>query len=334
MAFVDEYHFRAAAGKGGDGVVRWRREKFIPKGGPSGGDGGRGGDVYLEAVRDIMALGRIAHKDHYQAQAGEPGGASKRTGGNGEDLTIKLPVGAVVTNTTTGSVIELLTDQDRICLLKGGAGGYGNEHFKSSTNQTPQECTSGHRGEEGAFSVELRLVADVGLVGLPNAGKTSLLNALTNAGARVGDYPFTTLDPNLGVYQGYILADMPGLIEGASSGKGLGHKFLRHISRTTIILHCISLERDTVVEDYNVVRAELVSHGLIADKPEYIVLTKSDMMTEQELHSRIQLVLKQTGVAVLAVVSVYDDTSIKELGDQLVKALRGGSSTAVTQLRP
>ena len=321
MHLVDEYHFHAAAGKGGDGVVRWRREKFLPKGGPNGGDGGRGGDVILEAIRDIMMLGRILHKDQYAAEPGEPGGNSSKTGADGKDLLIRLPVGSVIRNTSSGETIELLRDGERVTLLMGGDGGYGNEHFKSATNQQPRECTQGKEGEQGDFTVELRLIADVGLVGLPNAGKTSLLNALTNAGAKVGDYPFTTLDPNLGVYHGYVLADVPGLIEGASEGRGLGHKFLRHISRTSLILHCISLARENILDDFKVVQKELASMENIRDKQQYVVLTKSDTVQAEHIQETVSTVTAAGG-KVLAAVSILDDESLKTLGDELSKALK------------
>lgn len=324
MALIDEYRFSAKAGKGGDGVVRWRREKFIPMGGPNGGDGGTGGDMYVEAVRDITMLGRILNKDRYQAQAGEAGGSNSKHGANGEHGTIKLPVGSVVTNEETGTSFELLTEGERVRILKGGIGGLGNEQFKSSTNQRPEQATKGQEGEKGRFKVELRLIADVGIIGQPNAGKTSLLNALTNADAKVGAYPFTTLDPNLGVYQGYVFADIPGLIEGASEGKGLGHKFLRHISRTNVILHCISLEQDNITEAYDVVRREIEQFEEIGLKNEYVVLTKTDMVEPEKISSAENELIKNRQCRVLGAVSVLNDRELKELADKLVKALREG----------
>lgn len=318
MAFIDEYRFKARAGKGGDGVVRWRREKFLPKGGPNGGNGGNGGNVVLVGVRDIMRLHRIAHKNQYAAENGEDGGSSSMTGANGKDLIIELPIGSIVTNVLTGEVHELLSEQDRIVLLTGGVGGKGNEHFKSSTNVAPNHATNGQPGESGEFSVELRLIADIGLIGLPNAGKTSLLNTLTNAGAKVGDYPFTTLDPNLGMYHTYIIADIPGIIEGASQGKGLGDKFLRHISRTGIVLHCISCERDTMTDEYTTIRRELVSHPDILKKKEYVIFTKTDTIDAKTLADRIQSFERDTKKEVFASVSILDDASMKMLGDKLV----------------
>jgi GTP-binding protein len=321
MAFVDQYTFKAQAGNGGDGVVRWRREKFRPNGGPSGGDGGRGGDVFVSGVRDIAMLGRITHKDSYHAENGEAGGSESCHGADGEHLIIKLPVGSVVTNTETGTVVELLVEDEPIRILKAGIGGYGNEHFKSSTNRKPFEATKGTEGEAGSFSVELKLIADIGLVGLPNAGKTSILNALTNANAKVGAYPFTTLDPNLGAYHKYIIADIPGLIEGASHGKGLGHKFLRHISRTSVILHCISLEQDNIVDTYDIVRNELASYGGIDTKKEFIVLTKTDLSSADEIKKRSIELEQERRIRVLAAVTILDDASIKDLGDSITKML-------------
>lgn len=319
MKFVDEYSFFAKAGDGGDGVVRWRREKFVPKGGPNGGNGGRGGDLVVEAIRDINRLSRISHKTEYAAERGQDGGSSSRTGRNGEDLVIQVPIGSIITNQATGAVYDLVEDGQRITLLVGGAGGMGNEHFKSASNQQPRECTKGAAGEEASFTVELRLIADVGLVGLPNAGKSSLLNALTNASAKIGAYEFTTLDPNLGVVYGIVLADIPGLIEGAHEGRGLGDKFLRHISRTRLILHCISLERENPVADYAIVRHELSSFPGVEDIQERILLTKTDTVSDERL-TEVKALFTALSHETLAV-SVLDDNALKTLRDTLVAAV-------------
>ncbi len=320
MKFIDEYSFFAKAGDGGDGVVRWRREKFVPKGGPNGGDGGRGGDFVLRAVRDINRLARISHKTDYEAERGQDGASSSKTGRDGERYVLEVPVGSVVTNTDTATTYELMQDGQETLLLSGGAGGYGNEHFKSASNRKPEQCTKGKAGEQGHFRVELRLIADIGLVGLPNAGKSSLLNALTNASAKVAAYEFTTLDPNLGVMYGVVLADIPGLIEGASEGKGLGHKFLRHISRTRLIVHCISLELEKPLEAYEIVRRELSVYEEVSKIPELIVLTKTDCVSVETL-DQVSKLFAQEGKQTHAV-SVLDDASVHALGDELVKIIR------------
>jgi GTP-binding protein len=240
--FIDEIKFYAKAGRGGDGVVRWRHERFIDKGGPNGGDGGKGGDVYALAISDIHLLSKYKHQKKFESEKGYDGEGMSRHGRDGEDLIIKLPVGSIVTNIESGASVSLDKEGQKELLLKGGLGGYGNENFKTSTNTTPKKATPGKEGEEGNFKVELELFADIGLIGLPNAGKSSLLNSLTNAEAKIGSYQFTTLDPNLGDFHGYTIADIPGLIEGASDGKGLGIKFLRHIKRTRMLAHLVSLE--------------------------------------------------------------------------------------------
>ncbi len=326
MSLIDECKFHASAGRGGDGVVRFRREKFRPKGGPSGGDGGDGGNFYIEGIRDILALRDISRKDKYSAEDGKPGEKNSRHGANGDDFILKLPIGSVVRNLETGEEIELVKEGERVLLLKGGEGGLGNENFKSSTNQKPMHATKGKDPEVGDFEVELKLVADIGLVGLPNVGKTSLLNSITNAGAKVANYPFTTLDPNLGVYYKYVIADIPGIIEGASSGKGLGHKFLRHISRTSVILHCISLERDNIEQDYAVIRKELESYPEILEKDEHIVLTKSDTVTKEDIENAKKIVNQKLGKDVFAVITILDDESIKKLGDKIVNLFKKNDS--------
>ena len=318
MKFVDELQFRIEAGNGGDGVVRFLREKFKPKGGPSGGNGGRGGDVYVRAVRDSSLLAKYAHNQIFRAEHGGAGGNNSRHGADGEDLIIDLPLGSYITNSTSGEVFELLSDGQMEHVLKGGNGGLGNEHFKSSTNRTPKEFTKGKRGEFGEFTVELRIFADGGLIGFPNAGKSSLLNELTNAESKIGAYEFTTLSPHLGNMYGYILADIPGLIEGASSGKGLGHKFLRHIRRTKVLLHCISLENEDVLKAYRSIRGELADYDKeMVNKEEIVILTKTDVV-ESEFLENARKSLEALGVRVESV-SVYDDESLKNLTDSLIK---------------
>jgi GTP-binding protein len=321
MAFVDELHIHISAGKGGDGVERLRHEKGKEFAGPSGGDGGRGGSVYVVGTRDLGLLFKYRHEKKFSAEDGEAGKKDSLHGANGEDLNLKLPIGSVVKNLSTGKVVHVLTENKPILILKGGDGGFGNEHFKSSINQTPTKTTPGYPAEKADFYIELQLVVDVGFVGFPNAGKSSLLNELTNSSAKIGAYQFTTLEPNLGAFYGYILADVPGLIEGAAEGKGLGHKFLRHIKRTKMIAHLISLENEDVLEAYRTIRAELNAYGDdLANKEEIILLTKTDMVDEATL------VKARRDISSLKKpyfdISIYDDASIKKFGDQLVKMLR------------
>lgn len=321
MAFLDEITIKAKAGKGGDGVVRWRQEKFVAKGGPNGGNGGRGGDVYIRAVRSLRVLDQYRSKKEFAAKDGEDGGSKSFTGANGDAIVIDFPVGSKVTDLTRGQSWELVKEGQEIKILKGGAGGYGNEHFKSSTNQTPQESTPGREGEEAELHIEVSLIADVGLVGFPNAGKSSLLNALTNATAKIGDYPFTTIDPNLGDLYGFIVADIPGLIEGASEGKGLGTQFLRHIAKTSLIVHLISFEQPNMMKAYETIREELTKYGRgLDEKKEVILLTKTDTADEKTIAAAVKK-FEKLGSPVFTV-TLFDDASVKAFKDELIKMLK------------
>lgn len=322
MAFVDEMTIAARAGKGGDGVVRWLHLKAQEFSGPAGGNGGKGGDFYISGIRDIDLLSRYRGEKKFAAGDGEDGANRHKAGSKGADFTLNLPVGSIVTNKTTGEVFELVEEGTPMLVLKGGRGGAGNAAFKSSTNQSPMESTPGARGESAELHIELRIIADAGLIGLPNAGKSSLLNALTGASVKVGAYAFTTLDPNLGALYGYVLADIPGVIEGASSGKGLGFQFLRHIARTRLLVHCVSLESEEPMEDYRRIRRELeqFENGLLSAKQELVLLTKSDTRDSAYIEE-IQKAFKKEGKETL-VVTVLDDESVKSLRDTLIAALR------------
>ncbi len=318
---IDHVSLKIEAGKGGDGVVRWRREKGIPFGGPAGGDGGRGGDVYLRVIRDIQALSVYKHKKEWMADIGEAGQKRSMHGSDAKDLFLQVPIGAVVYNREYDKTYECLEEGDML-ILRGGKGGLGNENFKSATNRTPEEFTKGERGEFATLDVELKLIADVGLIGLPNAGKSSLLNALTRAGAKIGDYPFTTLEPNLGVYFNYVLADIPGLIEGASDGKGLGHKFLRHITRTRVLVHLISAENENVGEVYTTIRAELGKYDKeLLKREEVIVLSKIDTVDKDTIKTKIKELEKASKRKDIKVLSLYEDDTVKTFGDELIQIL-------------
>ena len=321
MAFVDEITLHLKAGDGGNGIVSWLHEKGKEFMGPAGGDGGKGGDVYFHAVRDIGRLAAYRYGNSFRAGRGGHGERKGRHGKNGADTILEAPIGSVITNQKTGRMYELLREGERVLALRGGRGGFGNEHFKGSRNVRPQESTPGKFGEQADFHVELRLIADAGLIGLPNAGKSSLLNDLTAARAKVGQYAFTTTEPNLGAFHGFILADIPGLIEGASEGKGLGHKFLRHIERTKVLLHCVSLENEDLLRMYATVRAELAAHAPeLRDKKEVIVLTKTDLRTPAEIKKAVAL-LKKKSKNVLAV-SIIDDALRKKFAETLLKILK------------
>lgn len=320
MALVDQIHIRAEAGRGGNGVVRWLHEKSKEFGGPSGGDGGKGGDIIFRAARDINVLGKYRGKNQFKAEAGEHGKSKNMAGKDGADTYLDVPVGSVITRVESGLSFELLNEGDVSVGLHGGRGGLGNSNFKSSTNQNPEESTDGAPGEKDEFIIELKLIADAGFVGLPNAGKSSLLNALTKAHAKVGNYAFTTLEPSLGVFYSYILADIPGLIEGASEGRGLGHAFLRHVSRTRALIHCVAVDSENPVADYETVRKELTEYDpILSRKPEILFLTKSDAVSDEVL-STVKATLSEKNANVVTV-SVIDDDLMKQAGDMLARFL-------------
>lgn len=325
MAFVDELKIFIKAGRGGDGVVRWRHEKNREFGGPSGGNGGRGGDVYFVGVRNTHLLSSYKHKKNISADVGGDGENNGMHGANGKDLMVSLPVGSSAVNMETGEKFFLDDDGQKILVLKGGNGGRGNESYKSSTNIRPDQNTLGQAGQQAEFRVELSLIADIGLVGIPSAGKSSLLNAITATEARTADYPFTTLEPNLGEMHGYIIADIPGLIEGASEGKGLGHKFLKHVKKTKILVHLVPLDSEDVLKTYNTIRRELEEYDKeFIKKKEIILLSKTDTVSDDEVKDA-KGKFKDKDVYT---VSIYDDESLKVFTDEIIKILRKLSDVA------
>lgn len=319
--FVDELTIYAKAGDGGTGVVRWRHDKYRPMAGPSGGDGGRGADVFVRAVKDLNHLSKYTGSKDFFAENGTPGSKDSLAGKNGETLYIDIPVGSRVTDVDRGRVFELTEVGSTQKILKGGGGGFGNEHFKSSTNQAPEEITRGYEGEAGNFLIEVALIVDVGLIGLPNAGKSTLLNTLTNAKSRIGAYPFTTLEPHLGDLYGITIADIPGLISGASAGKGLGHKFLRHVARTKMLLHLVALDSEDPISDYYTIRDELSQYDkTLLEKEEWIILTKKDLVNQDKIDG-VTKDLAKTKNRVF-VTALDDAESYKKLSDTLVSYVR------------
>lgn len=306
MKFIDEAKIEVVAGKGGNGAVSFRREKFVPRGGPDGGDGGKGGSVWALADENINTLVEYRFVKRYQAKNGEKGHGSDRYGAGAEDITLHMPVGTLIRDVDTDEIVADLTYHgQRVCLARGGKGGLGNIHFKSSVNRAPKHATPGEEGEARTLMLELKVLADVGLLGMPNAGKSTLIRAVSAARPKVADYPFTTLHPNLGVVRmdennSFVMADIPGLIEGAAEGAGLGHRFLKHLSRTGLLLHVVDLapfddsvnpaeEALAIVNELHKYDEELYS------KPRWLVLNKLDMLDEEEAQERAAAFLEAIG---------------------------------------
>ncbi|MCK6461402.1 MAG: GTPase ObgE [Planctomycetes bacterium] len=306
--FKDEHTICVRGGKGGDGIVAFRREKFVPKGGPAGGDGGDGGSVLLRASHQLATFSDMPDQIHFRAENGASGEGSNRTGATGEDLEVEVPVGTIVRERGTGLLLRDLDAPDAtVVVAQGGKGGFGNAHFKNSQNQAPRIRTKGAPGEERWLSLELKLLADAGLVGLPNAGKSTLLSRLTRARPKIAAYPFTTLTPYLGIvsapgYRSFTLADLPGLIEGASRGHGLGHEFLRHIERTRVLVHVVDLFGGDPAGAYRQVRAELLAYGHgLAERPEIVVANKIDIGPPGELLKELSAAVDREVVPVSGV---------------------------------
>src|SRR5512147_438193 len=313
MKFVDEARLKVNAGNGGRGCASFRREKFVPFGGPDGGDGGLGGSVYLRAAPGINTLADFRVERTFKARPGTAGSGNDRTGAGGEDLYVPVPIGTVVTDADTGEQLgDLVREGDTLLVARGGKGGWGNTRFKSSTNRAPRQYGPGLPGEQRSLDLELKVIADVGLLGLPNAGKSTLISAVSAARPKIADYPFTTLYPNLGVIacgnqRSFVMADIPGLIEGAAEGAGLGHRFLRHLQRTRVLLHLVDIlpvdPNADPVRDAKSIAAELgkFSEDLLA-KPRWLVLNKSDLLPEEEARAKavaIAKALKYRGPAFL-----------------------------------
>jgi len=311
---IDNAKINIWAGNGGNGAVA-----FMKKGkGPTGGNGGTGGNVYVEGVSDLSALQQFRFKKEIRAGNGEHGRSKNRDGRTGEDVYLKIPIGTIVFNTNKGTHKEIVKEGESFLVAKGGRGGKGNFLLRSPSNVTPKESKPGWPGESYELRFELKFIADIGLIGLPNAGKSSLLNELTKAKSRVANYPFTTLEPHLGVYYKTILADIPGLIEGASKGKGLGVKFLRHIERTDNLFHLISAESNSPIKDYRIIRKELERYNKkLLDKKEYIFITKSDLIKADSLEKKVNK-LKKINEKVFPI-SVYDFDSIEKVKKIIVQ---------------
>lgn len=328
VMFIDEAKIWVKAGDGGNGCLSFRREKYVPRGGPDGGDGGRGGNVYFQAAENLDTLLDFAGKHHWKAQNGQPGSGANKYGANGRDLVIPVPPGTLIYDTDFDLLLKDLDDVGlKVCICRGGKGGRGNKAFATSTNQAPRQIETGKKGQERNIRLELKLIADVGLVGLPNAGKSTLISRCSAARPKIADYPFTTIEPVLGIvelsdFRRYVVADIPGLIEGAHNGVGLGFGFLRHIERTTIIVHILDI-MPTVgsgpVENYKAIRSELkqYSHAL-AQKPEVIVANKIDLDPDGKIVKDLKKKLNRK----IYPISAVTGAGIKELSELLWKKVK------------
>ena len=327
MKFLDQAKIHLQSGWGGDGAVSFRREKFVEFGGPDGGRGGKGGDIWFEAVEGLNTLIDFRYQQHFRAQRGIGGSGRDRTGAGGDDLVIRVPVGTeiLMDDDDRTPLADMAKTGERVLLLKGGDGGMGNASYKTSTNRAPRQHQKGFPGQEMSVWLRLKLIADAGLLGLPNAGKSTFLNAVSNAQAKVGAYPFTTLKPQLGVvgHRGaeFVLADIPGLIEGAADGVGIGDRFLGHIERCRILLHLVDASADDPVEGYGIVRAELEAYGAgLDEKPEIVALTKADIVDAKLLEKHRKKLARLSGAPVFAI-SAASRQGMDDVLDRLVEAV-------------
>ncbi len=323
--FVDYIKVFAASGKGGKGSVHLHREKFIQKGGPDGGDGGRGGHIILRGNREMWTLFHLKFKKHFKAEHGGHGSKSRSTGKDGADIYVDVPLGTIIRDGETQDILfEITEEKEERILVEGGKGGQGNWHFKSSTNQTPRYAQPGIDGQDGWFQMELKILADVGLVGFPNAGKSTLLSVITSAKPKIADYAFTTLKPNLGIveyrdFQSFVMADIPGIIEGAAEGKGLGHRFLRHIERNSTLLFLVPADSDDIQKEYEILLNELKKHNPeLLDKDRLLAVSKSDML-DDELKAEIKKELPKEIPHIF--ISSVAQTGLTKLKDILWKML-------------
>ncbi len=323
--FIDYVKINAKSGAGGAGSMHFRREKHVEKGGPDGGDGGRGGHVILRGNTQIWTLLHLKYTKHVKADPGKGGEGGRRTGVQGKDIVLSVPLGTVARDAETGEILfEITEDGEEKILLRGGRGGLGNDHFKSSTNQTPYHAQTGEPGQEAWFVLELKVLADVGLVGFPNAGKSTLLSVVSAAKPEIADYPFTTLVPNLGVvpyrdYKSFVIADIPGIIEGASQGKGLGLRFLRHIERNAVLLFVVSADSEDLKSEYNTLLEELrLYNPSLLDKERFLAISKADLLTEEDKTAMLNH--KPEGVPALLISAVTGE-GIDTLKDELWKLL-------------
>lgn len=322
----DEARIHVRSGDGGNGIVHFRREKYVPRGGPSGGDGGKGGDVILVVKPTLNTLIHFSRQTHFRAESGAPGGTSNKTGRSGADLVIDVPPGTVVRDAETGEVIaDLVAPGQRVIVARGGRGGRGNARFATSTNQAPRIAEKGEPGEERWLTLELKLLADVGIVGVPNAGKSTLLSVISNARPKIADYPFTTLQPNLGVVvlddRDLVFADIPGLVEGAHLGAGLGHDFLRHVQRTRVLIHVLDGAADDPIADFHQINTELaLFDDRLAQKPQVVVLNKLDLPQAQARWPALSAALKKLGYEAMAMSAITHE-GVREVVNRAVQVL-------------
>lgn len=339
MQFIDQVEVQVQAGKGGDGLVAFRREKYVPAGGPSGGNGGRGGSVILQAVENLQTLLDFRYAHIFKAEDGERGGPSNRTGAGGRDRLIEVPCGTMVYNAETEEVLgDLVQPGQTLCVAEGGKGGLGNKHFLSNRNRAPEYSLPGLEGEHRLLRMELKLLAEVGIIGLPNAGKSTLISVLSAARPKIADYPFTTLIPNLGVVRkptgdGTVFADIPGLIEGAHTGSGLGHDFLRHIERTRLLLHLVDATAENPIANYKTIQQELHAYGRgLAERPQILALNKVDAMVEADVLETITHELHQLSQTPIFIISAVARTGLEPLMQAVWQALEERDQDAQAEI--